>query len=270
MIRTALRYHRPSSLEAVSQLLAEHAGDIAVLGGGTMLLPKMNRDEIHVSNVVDLADLGLSEIVVSDDAVQIGARVTYDDVLHSVALKDSAPLLPRFARGVTGGRQLVQQATLVGSACLNFPSTEVPAVFVALQANVRVHGPGGFREVPASDFFLGALKVALAPGEFVTSVAFARTERAGYCKIKHSSGSWPIVTACVVRDIKSGVLSATLGAVEAVPFRVEFDKPQQLEQLVNDTITSPWSDELAPGSYRAAVAAVAARRAFDEFEEFRL
>lgn len=270
MIRTSLRYHRPLSLDEASRLLTEHAGDIAVMGGGTMLLPKMSRDEIHVGHIVDIAALGLNKIVVSEQEVALGARVTYDDVLRCEELGKTAPLLPRFAKGVTGGRQLTQQATLIGAACLNFPTSEAPAIFVALGARFHVYGPSGKREIPASRFFLGALRVALEPGEFVVSVSFARTSKAGYCKIKHSAGSWPIVTAAVVANAGTDFYTVTLGAVEAVPLHVTFQEAAQLDELIGAAITCPWSDELAPGSYRVSVAAVAARRAFNEFEEFAL
>lgn len=269
MIRSSLRYHRPSSLRAVSELLAEHAGNVAVLGGGTMLLPKMNRDEIHVDHVVDLVDLGLDGISVEDGWVEIGARATYADVLNAPGLADVSPLLPRFARGVTGGRQLVQQATLVGAACLNFPGSEIPAVLVALDARIRIHGPEGERELSASSFFVGALATGLARGEFVVSVRVAQARRAGYCKIKHSAGSWPIVTACVLEHPVNRTLCATLGVVQAVPIQIEFEDVRELAARVDQAITAPWSDELASGSYRAAIASVAARRAFMEFEEWK-
>lgn len=266
MIRTALHYHRPQSLSAASSLLAEHAGDVAVIGGGTQLLPKMNRDEMHINHVVDLVGLGLDEINVGSGSIELGARVTYDDVLQCASLCEFAPLLPRVARGVTGGRQILQQGTLIGSACLNAPGTEMPGVFTALRARMRVYGPSGMREVSADEFFIDAFAVALGPGEFVTSAVFNRSDRAGYCKIKHSAGSWPIVTASVLRDVSTGGYAVTLGAVQAVPLRVQFDESDPLEIMVAKAVTAPWSDELAPASYRAAIAGVTARRAFIEYQ----
>jgi carbon-monoxide dehydrogenase medium subunit len=265
MIRTALHYHRPLTPAAASVILAEYAGNAAVLGGGTLLLPMLNRNELRVSHIVDLADLGLTDIAVTDTHVEIGARVTYYDVLRSVLLNGTAPLLQHVARGVTGGRQILQQATLVGSACLNSPTTEMPSVFAAMRARMRVHGPSGIREIAFDEFLLDANKVDLRPGEFVVSAAFERHTRSGYYKIKHSAGSWPIATASVLRDPGTTLFSVTLGAVEALPRRIEFDGAVPLERIVADAIASPRSDVLAPGSYRAAIAPVAARRAFSSF-----
>ena len=264
MIRTKLRYHRPGTAGEACDLLAEHAGEVAVLGGGTQLLPRMHRGETSVTHVVDLRGLGLDRITVSAGVVEIGAMATYEDVLASAPLRDAAPLLPRVAGGITGGRQLTCQATLVGSACFNNPSSDMPGVFVALGATLRLNGPSGERRVPAHTFFRDAFEVDLRPGEFVASFAFARHATAGYCKVKHSTGSWPIATASALRDDASGTVMVTLGAVEAVPLRFDVTDRGRLDAQVREAISKPWSDVLAPGSYRAAIAAVVARRAITE------
>jgi aerobic carbon-monoxide dehydrogenase medium subunit len=265
MIRTRLRYHRPATLSEASALLAEHHGNAAVLGGGSQLLPAMTRDEVRVEHVVDLQDLGLDRIRRTGGRVEVGARVTYADVLRDDDLARDVPLLPTMARGVTGGRQLTQQATLVGSACHNHPGSDVPGVLVALGATLRVHGTTGTREVAAAQFLRGAHAVDLAAGEFVTSFRVDRLGAAGYVKLKHSSGSWPIATATALHDGTG--FSVTLGAVEAVPVRVTLETPDELPARVAAAITSPWADVLAPASYRAAVAGVVAERALTDLME---
>lgn len=267
MIRTRLRYHRPSSPTEASATLAEHAGNVAVLGGGTQLLPLMNRDEVHVEHLVDLRDLALGNIDVREDRVVVGALVSYADVLAAEVLRHTVPLLPRVAEGITGGRQLTQQATLVGAACHNYPGTDMPGALVALDARLRVHGTLGIREVAAGDFFLGATRVDLRPGEFVLSFAVPRAARAGYHKVKHSSGSWPIATATALPRADRPGITLTLGAVGPVPVRVHLEHPGELPDRVRDAITDPWSDVLAPGDYRAAIAPVVAARALAELQE---
>jgi aerobic carbon-monoxide dehydrogenase medium subunit len=272
VIRTALRYHRPGSAEEASDLLNEHRGDSAVLGGGTWLLPLMCRGELRVSHVVDLRGMGLDSIRVGADEVEVGAMVTYEDVLASPELADAAPLLGTMAAGVTGGRQLRNQATLVGSACYANPASEVPAVLVALDAVLQVHGPSRPREVAAADFFEGAFATALQPGELVTSFRLPRRRlRTGYAKVKLSAGSWPIATAAAVLDEACGEASVTLGAVERQPLTLAVaggePGPGQIEALVADGVSDPWADVLAPADYRRRIAPVVARRAFDRIEE---
>ncbi|MTD54675.1 FAD binding domain-containing protein [Amycolatopsis pithecellobii] len=268
MIRETLRYHRPDSLAEATALLAEHAGDIRVLGGGTSLIPCLTRGEIDVGHLLDLRGLGLGTIREVPDGAEIGAMVTYADVLASPVIAERVPLVARVARGITGGRQITQQGTPVGSACFNFPTTDAPGMFAALRARFQVAGPSGTRQVSAADFFVDAYRIGLEPGELVTGVLVPTTKRGGYCKIKHASGSWPIATAAAVFDgAADGRLRVALGAVQAVPLVVTADDPGQLAERVRDAIDAPWADVLAPADYRVRVAPVVARRAVDELLE---
>jgi aerobic carbon-monoxide dehydrogenase medium subunit len=266
MIRGNLRYHRPSAVSEAAALLAEHAGDIGPLAGGTQLLPRMNRDEIRLGHVVDLSGLGLSGIGVQGGEIEIGAMVTYADVLASAELREAVPLLVKMAGGITGGAQLTRQATLAGSACLNFPGSDIPGVLVALDARIRLAGPAGTRDIPAAEFLLGAERTDIRPGEFVTSFVVGRAPKAGYCKVKHATGSWPIATASAVPG-DDGAVTITLGAVQAVPVRFSIADRDDIPGLVRTLVTDPWSDVLAPGSYRAAIAGVVARRALADLLE---
>ena len=268
MIRTRLLYHRPTTLDECSSILAKYVGNVAVLGGGTQLLPQMTRDEIHVEHVVDLGGLGLDTLVFHGDNIEIGAMTTYADILSSTELSRLAPLLGRAARGVTGGRQIICQATVVGAICHNYPGSDMPGVLVALDAGIRIYGTSGFREVSAGDFLLGASKVDLRPGEFVVSFLVRPLTNVGYCKIKHSTGSWPIATASAIRDRATGKIAVTLGAIQAVPIHLKLDDLDQLDQQVREAVIAPWSDVLAPGSYRAAIAGVVARRAIADLQEY--
>lgn len=271
MIQTALRYHRPTTPEAATQLLVEHEDDVAVLGGGTQLLPRMTRDEVSVGHIVDLQALDGAHAISADaDRLRLGALVTYDDVLRSPDVALRLPHLARVASEVTGGRQLRSTGTIVGSACFAMPGSDMPAAIAGLGATLRIHGPGGWRDAPAREFFLAAFRPALAPGEFVHSADFPLLARStGYCKVKHCSGSWPIATASAVRDSRSTRI--TLGAVQATPLTVELSDEavsdrQALIDEVTAAITEPWSDPLAPGSYRARIAGIVAARAHDDME----
>lgn len=268
MIRSTLEYHRPASAAEASTLLQNHSGNVAVVGGGTQLLPRLTRDEETIGHLVDLAALGLADIVVDADQVVLGSRVTYNDVLVQPPATDVLALLHRVASGVTGGRQLRNLGTLVGSACFAMPGSDMPGVLAALEAVFVAHGVGGEREIEAADFFVAAHQTALLPGEFVHRIRLPRTLTGfGYCKVKHSSGSWPIVTATATR--RADRLTVTLGSVESVPLVVDLtdvdaDDPAAVTAAVTAAVREPWSDVLAPGTYRVRIAGPVAVRALNE------
>lgn len=265
MIRTAMHLHRPSTLDEATDLLSEHGDRAAVLGGGTMLLPLMGRGERSVEHLIDPVSLDLSAIRVADGHVEIGARVTYSQILNSEQVLACVPPLIDVAARITGGAQLRNQATLGGAACCANPGSDAPAVLLALDAIMVLHGPEGVRAVDAADFFRDAFSTAIAAGELLRGIrvpsgsdlAFA------YVKLKHSEGSWPVATAAAVASADLG-LRVTVGAAGPVPITVAAEDPGRVAELVDAALTEGWSDELAPASYRRAVAPVVARRAAEK------
>jgi CO/xanthine dehydrogenase FAD-binding subunit len=258
------RYRRPRSIDEATALLADSAQTAVVLGGGTMVTPMLTRGEVRPSLILDPRDLGLDAIVVTDDEIEIGARVTYADVLASDELRAALPLLQTVAQGITGGAQIRNQGTLGGSACLANPPSDVPACLVATDAVLRLRGSHGVRTVAAADFFVDARSTARRSDELLTEIVIRRsTRRFGYAKLKLSESSWPIATAVAALDERSGVGAITLGGVHRRPLRVEIAVATQIEEVVSMALDDPWDDVLAPAEYRRQVAPVVARRAWE-------
>lgn len=279
MIRTALRFHAPDSVGEACRILAGAGDQGAVVGGGTMLVPKLVRGEATVTHAVHVRRLGLATVERMGAGARIGAAVSYNDLLALPA--GTVPtLLTTMAGGITGGAQIRNQGTLGGSASYANPSSDVPACLVALDATLQVAGVDGGRQVRAADFFVGAFRSALRPGEVLTSIDVPDVAvRSGYWKLKLSESSWPIATAAAVatRQADGGWrYRVALGAVSATPVvidvsglvdgsgRLDMDGPaveQLVRAAVDDALIEPWADELAPATYRSQVAAPVARRA---------
>jgi aerobic carbon-monoxide dehydrogenase medium subunit len=285
MIRTSLRYHAPNSLPEACQILAEAGGGGAVIGGGTIVVPRMTRGEQSVTDAVHIRRLNLAAIETGGLGVRVGAGVTYTDLLNAPA-GDLPGLLVTMAGGITGGRQIRNQGTLGGSACYANPSSDVPACLVALDAMLHVQGIGGPREIRAADFFVDAFSTDLRLDEVLTHIHVPdRRARAGYAKLKLSESSWPIATATAVAQFgQDGSRSyrLVLGGVAAVPVEVDLeslvdrdgalaldaeDAGDLLHASVEEALLEPWADELAPAAYRRQVAAPVARRALNQLNK---
>ncbi len=276
MIATRLRYHRPASVDAACAVLAEHGDRAGVIGGGTWLLPLLNRHERSLDHVVDLAGAGLEPVVAVDGGFEIAATASYEDVLADAELCAQVPVLERLARGITGGRQIRHQGTLVGSVCFQNPSSEMPAMAAALDAQVLVRGPGGDRAVAARAFATGPYRVDLRPGELVRALRVpCRAGTWGYVKAKLASASWPVATAIAWQDRAAGRAEVTVGAVQAVPLRVDLAplldgdgrvRAGDVGELVAAHVTEPWDDVVGPADYRRSIAGVVARRAVEQLE----
>ena len=268
------RYVTPTSLTEVVATLSTSSGTAIVLGGGTMVYPRISRREIRPQLIVDLAGVtALHELSCNPGSLIVGAAVTYSRLIDE--LTDLSPLLVHVARGITGGPQIRNQGTFAGSVAFANPSSEAPAVLVALGGRVEITGPEGIRTVDAQEFFVDNQITVLGPAEIVSRLIIPREHAAapwGYLKLKRSESSWPLVTAtAVIMTAADGDtrMRLVLGAITGVP--VLFDIPVGPDadpiRLIGDLITerSPslaWlDDELASAKYRARVATVVARRA---------
>jgi len=275
MISASFRYETPSSAAEAAGLLNAGA---QVMGGGTWVVPALNHGVRQPKVIIDLRRAGLGGIERDGDTVRVGATCTYADVLTSPLVATELPLLKTMALGVTGGRQILNQGTIGGSVAAARPSSDAPAVVVALGGRVVVLGPDGGRVVDADTFFVGPERTALGSNEIVVALEFssARGLHVGYSKLKHGASSWPIVTAAaVLRDADAAggpAVAVTLGGIAGAPLSVDLGdclvdgqveenraRTAIAEQV--DLIEAPWSDVIASAEYRRAVAPVVGVRA---------
>lgn len=273
MISHRFVYRAPTSVAEAVEILAEAPTTSRVIGGGTWVVPECNRDESRPEVLIDLSRAGLDAIEIVDDVVRVGATATYSALMSSPHVAHHLPLLAAMARGVTGGRQIQSQGTVGGSVVAARPSSDAPAAVAALGAALVVVGPHGERRVSGTEMFRDASVSCLDEGEILTHLEFPvlPAARWGYYKLKRSASSWPIATAaCVLGESPRLVL----GGVSATPVHVDVGSvlsggtptPETIEVaagLAADSVTTPWADELAPATYRAAVAGPVARRAIE-------
>lgn len=276
MIAAPFAYARPSTHEEAARLLAEASGLASAIGGGTALFPLLSRDEQQPSLLVDLRGLGLEDIRVDGEELVLGARVTYDALVGSEIISRHAPLLALMAKGVTGGRSITGQGTIGGSACYANPASDVPACLLALRARLRLVSLRGTRDIPASQFFTGPYQTLRRPDEFLAEIRADISRSvgaAGYHKLKFAGSSSPIVTAASTLQMEQGGIAEgflAIGGAGPVPigsaFHVRTSDRDSVEAAVKAIVRAMpagWSDELADGDYRRAVAPEVARIAIE-------
>ena len=159
-------YVAPASIdEAVSAL--KGSAFAKVLSGGMSLLPLMKLRLLSPDLVVDIGRIpGLDAIRDNDDHVAIGALVRH----HQTAVSGAVPDALKTAAAWTGDVQVRNRGTTVGSVVHGDIAADQPAAVLALGGTIVVSGPGGTREIAASDFFLDAMTTAVAPDEIAIEV----------------------------------------------------------------------------------------------------
>ncbi len=162
-------YFRPASLGAALELLAQRS-DAKPLAGGQSLIPAMNFRLAAPAALVDLNRLGeLAGIEERDGRIRIGALTRHAEVERSPLIGRKLPLLAE-AMGHVAHPQIRTRGTMGGSLAHADPAAELPAVMLALEAEVVLRSAGGERKVPAEKFFTGLFQTALEPGELIVAV----------------------------------------------------------------------------------------------------
>ncbi len=225
MIPAKFEYVRPSSISDAISALAEGGDDAKVIAGGQSLLPLLRLRLAYPDILVDVGGLDeLRGVADNGDHLLIGARTTHYQVVHDPLIAEHCGLLAQAASTVADPA-VRHRGTLGGSIAHADPAGDLPAVILALNATIVAAGPGGQREIAASDFFVDYLTTALDPGEVLTGI---RVPKLGsdwgyrYEKFHRTAQAWATVgVAALVRRSNGEVAEARVGLTNmgSVPLR---------------------------------------------------
>jgi CO/xanthine dehydrogenase FAD-binding subunit len=251
-----LAYVAPTSLDEALGLLADHAdreGRVALLAGGTDLVPWLRDGAAQPELLVDLKRIpGLDRLELRDGALQLGALVTFTDLLASEVVRDRFPVLAEVA-GMVASVGIRNRATLVGNLCSAVPSGDAGPLLLVFGAHVQVLGPTGPRSVPIETWFRGPRRTTLRPGELVTGVAIPLLgdgDGAAFARLSRSRGE-DLAQASVAVVVGAGTrVRVAFGAVAPTPVRA-----RTIEVALEDGLTA--AGTLSAEALGRAVAAVA-------------
>lgn len=264
-----LAYQRFSDPRAASRFLAERQ-EARLLGGGTLLVRRVNEGDVSIGTYVRLLAPELEQIEVGDEVVQLGAGVTMSRIANTPALDFLAPV----ARSI-GGPAVRAAATVGGNLFAPSPYGDFGVALLALGAVVAVENAQGVTEVDLESFFKS--RARLAAGTIVTAVRFARPKPGDFRFVKISrvkpKGAAVLSIGAQVSKANDRVSAArvALGAMAATPIRAR----RAEEALVGAALTAdnvqraaalaaadgaPSSDAIASAWYRNAVLPVHLRR----------
>jgi len=220
----AFEYCRPDTMDEAMELLAEFGGDASVISGGLSLGAMLNMRLVRPAALIDINRLDdLADIRIGDATATTGALVRQAAAMNFPGVMSGVPLLAKALPWV-GHYQTRSRGTLGGSVAHADPSAEIPLTLVTLGGAVKLQSPGGTREVPAREFFLGLLTTDRRADELVTSLVWPlRREKTGYAfeEIAQRHGDFAITAvaaeATVGNDGNIADLSFGLGGVEDRP-----------------------------------------------------
>jgi len=268
-------YRRPGSLEEALDLLAEHREEARPLAGGQSLVPLMAMRLAQPALVVDLA---VVPELRGREGGRVGAMVT-----NAALERDPAGLPPVAVAALPhiGHFQVRNRGTVGGSIAHADPASELPAVALALDAELEVVGPNGTRRVPASEFFLGTWTTTVEADEILSAVHFpVWPGRAGFAveEVARRSGDFALtgVVAAVELNDRGAVQRSAISflGMAPTPVRARTAEAQltgaspsapDLTEIARLAVTDtePTADVHASAEYRQYVGAHLVERALD-------
>ncbi len=267
MIPAPFDYEVAGSVEQAIELLGSQEG-AKLLAGGHSLLPLMRLRFARPALLVDIGRLDdLSYVREDGDRIAIGALTRHHDLAGDPLLREHCAIVADAAEQI-GDPQVRHRGTIGGSVAHGDPASDLPAVLLALEAELVARGPAGERTVPAGEFFRGVFETALGPQDVLTEIRVPKVSGSVYLKFSRRAQDWATVgVAALTADGGTRVALTSMGAAPLRARAVEealaagTDPAAAAEHAAEGT--DPPSDIQGSAEYRRHLARVLTRRALE-------
>ena len=274
-------YSAPDSLDEALAVLAEAGDEAKVLAGGQSLVPLLNLRLAHPARLVDINRVPGLDGVRDGTGLELGALVRHRTAERSPDVRREAPLVADAMRFV-GHAAIRSRGTVGGSLAHADPAAELPAVALALDAEVVATSRRGTRTGPTAELFQGFLTTSLEPDEVLTAIRLAPWPAgAGWSfqEFSRRSGDFAVVgVACVLgrdgagrvdhaRVALSGVAGTPVRAREAEAVLASAFPSGELWKEAGAQAAAPLdppADLHGTAAYRRHLAAVLTERALQQ------
>lgn len=278
----SFEYFAPTELAEVLALLHQYGDEAKVLAGGQSLMPMMNMRLVRPKVLIDINRVpGLDHISpTAHGGLNLGARTRQRALERSGTVRERLPLMAA-AMPYIGHSQIRNRGTIGGSVAHADPAAELPALMLALGAELVVASAAGERTVPAEDFLIGYMTTALGPEELLAEIrvpGWGAEWRWGFQEVCQRQGDFALVgSAALLRLDDDGTCREAritmFGAGERPVRMLQAEESlvgKQLEETALREATriitgqlEAQSDIHASAKYRKEVGGVVARRALE-------
>ena len=264
----------PASLREAYAAMAEAPVARPIAGGTDLMVALTGELGEPPARTVDLWRLDeLREITADGKELTLGALTTYTQIRSSALCREHLPGLVEAAATI-GAAQIQNRGTLGGNIANASPAGDTLPVLLAMDASFVLGSVRGERTVPATEFWTGYRRTALAPDELVVRIRIPLRggQEIRYRKVgtRRAQAISKVVLALAWREVP-GVPGWTdvrvgLGSVAATPIRarateadMEGRSPNpETADLAAETLAAeihPIDDVRSTAEYRRIVAA---------------
>lgn len=269
-------YISPQTVEETAVLLVKFGKQAELLAGGTDLILDMRNKKKAPRYIIDLKSIPKLEYIEFDeDGLRMGSLTTVVSIRKSEVVKNKFPALFEAATEFACW-QVQNRATIGGNLCRSSPAGDLIPPLLVFDAQVRLIGTKGKRDVPLEKFFSGPGRNTMNVDEILTEVRIPRQEENSSSAFKKMVRSAEDIAKinCAVKIVMTGRrcddVRVALGAVGPVPLRAKkaeaFIKNKEVDsRVIEETAqeavedTSPITDIRSTLEYRKAISKILVR-----------
>jgi len=273
------KFISPASIQDACSLLSRSEGKVAILAGGTDLMPRYNKRKpaLRPDLLVSLGKLDLDYIRQDGQSLVIGTCSTHSAISNSALVKKYAPLLAKACSEI-GSPAIRNAGTIGGNVCNAAPWADSIVALLALDATVVIASEKGERSIKIENFIKGPSSTDIRRGEILQEFnipVMSNRHKWAWTKFGQRKGSFiSIASVAAIMEVDRRIsrnVRIAIGAVGRIPYisqaaSASIEGQQLSEALANAagaTVSEeakPRDDGRAAGWYRQEVVGTIVKR----------
>ncbi|OGK12753.1 MAG: hypothetical protein A2W80_18300 [Candidatus Riflebacteria bacterium GWC2_50_8] len=265
MLKKLTRFYYPKTIEEACLHLGNKEQKTVLIAGGTS---EVLRSDNSIEALVDLSKVKELCYIRQDSAyIHIGAGTPVQDIYKSKDLKGPSGELLKTAAGKIGSTLLRNSITAAGNLAGLFPWSDLPPVYMALDAEVVCRKGKPKRTVPVQRLIDNRAAQFLAEAEIISEIMipiYGKGTGVHFAKFAKTSNDYAMISLAIRLTQKSGRIEQAriaVNAITATPTRC-----REAESVLEGQKATP---ELFAAAAKKAVSGITVRRDIRASSDYR-
>jgi carbon-monoxide dehydrogenase medium subunit len=277
-------YFAPKTVDEALSLLSQYKEEAKIIAGGQSILVVMKQGILTSEYLIDVKGISALDYINYDEGkgLKIGALTIHRAIEKSPAIHKHFKVLSEMERNLAT-IQTRNWGTIGGNLCHGDPAGDPAAVFIALNAKLKLASKSGERTIDMEDFSTDYLEVTLEPDEMLTEIQVPPPPPhtgTAYDKLMVMKGDMGTVGAAVSITLSSGNgvcqdARIALSNADSIPLRTKEAEKRLIGKAVTDDLlieageaasaeADPPTDVHGSAEYRREMVKVFVRRAAEK------